>query len=207
MRTKTAERELAILAAAAAVFSELGIEKATMSDIVRRIGGSKSTIYSYFPTKELLVAAVLEHASEQLLQQAFHKLDADTPAALVLASFGQVYLHCLLQPEMLGMLRIAQQHGGTLQDGSDSFYERGPLVGWSLMAEHIRQRMSRGELRSADPWVTAMHLKGLLQAEHLDRAMFGYPVPSAQKIGEAALLAVDVFLRAYAAKQTRAAPT
>lgn len=198
MRTKSPERERAIVTAAAEVFSELGADKATMSDIVRRIGGSKSTIYSYFPSKEALVAAVMGQAAERLLQQAFHALDPAVPLARALGSFGQIYLRHLLTPDMLTMMRLAQQQADQ-PGGGMHFYETGPQQGWKVMADHLHQRMDAGEMRTADPSVAAMHLKGLLQAEYLDKALLGHPLPSHQKVGEAALLGVEVFLRAYAA--------
>lgn len=200
MRSKSPDRERAILTAAASVFSELGIDRATMSDIVARVGGSKSTLYSYFASKEALVAAVMGEAAERLLQQAFHALDPDVPLPRALGSFGQIYLRHLLAPDMIAMTRLAQQQADQPRGGR-LFYETGPLQGWRLMAEHLEQRMAQGEMRPADPWVAAMHLKGLLQAEYLDKALLGHPLPSAQKVGEAALLGVEVFLRAYAAPE------
>jgi AcrR family transcriptional regulator len=49
MKTKTEGKRLAILKAAADVFREVGFERASMSEIRARIGGSKATLYNYFP--------------------------------------------------------------------------------------------------------------------------------------------------------------
>ncbi len=48
MRTE-AKRE-AILKTAAQAFVELGYERASMSEIAARVGGSKGTLYAYFPS-------------------------------------------------------------------------------------------------------------------------------------------------------------
>jgi hypothetical protein len=54
VKTKTEARREAILAAAKAVFEEMGFEQATMSEITARVGGSKATLYRYFDSKEAL---------------------------------------------------------------------------------------------------------------------------------------------------------
>src|SRR4051812_31355525 len=99
MRTKTDERKQLILTTAAAAFTELGVDNTTMSELVARLGGSKSTIYSYFASKAELVSAVMGQATESLLQQAFNDLDVEQPMALALDRFGKAYLHYLLTPE------------------------------------------------------------------------------------------------------------
>jgi AcrR family transcriptional regulator len=196
MRTKTDERKQLILTTAAAAFTELGVENTTMSELVARLGGSKSTIYSYFASKAELVSAVMGHATESLLQQAFNDLDPRQPLALALDEFGNAYLRHLLTPEMVSIIRIAQQHGKR-DDNARLYYENGSQTGWNVMAEHLDLRKTSRELRDVDTFIAAIHLKGLLQAEHLERAMLGY-FPTSREIAAAAQRAVEVFLRAYA---------
>ncbi|KKB40742.1 TetR family transcriptional regulator [Bacillus thermotolerans] len=56
-----------ILAAAIEVFSESGIEKAKISDVVKRAGVAQGTFYLYFSSKQSLVPAI----AEQLLEEQF----------------------------------------------------------------------------------------------------------------------------------------
>src|SRR4051812_40556832 len=101
MRSKSEQRRAHILQVAAATFTELGVESTTMSEIVNRIGGSKSTIYSYYPSKAELVQAVVNYAAEIKLREAFTLLDPASPLADTLRQFGRTYLAQLLTPEML----------------------------------------------------------------------------------------------------------
>ncbi len=64
MKTKTESKRQAILKAAADVFREVGFERASMSEIRARIGGSKATLYNYFPSKEKLFFEVMYQAKE-----------------------------------------------------------------------------------------------------------------------------------------------
>lgn len=196
MRKKSDERRHHILQIATSTFSELGFDNTTMSEIVSRIGGSKSTIYSYFPSKDILMQAVLAHTAEIRLQQAFVALDVDRPLREMLRQFGRAYLVQLLTPEMLSALRMAQQNAH--RDGhGKQFYEAGPRAGWTLMQKYIEHHMQSGAIVSCDGWVAAMHLKGLLQSELLERAMFGEQIAAVRAIHLAADRAVEIFLRAY----------
>lgn len=182
---------------ATATFSELGVENTTMSEIVSRIGGSKSTIYNYFPSKDELVQAVLAQAAEFRLQDAFAALDPARPLATALRQFGRAYLAQLLAPEMLSATRIAQQDGARNGNGM-RFYDAGPRTGWTIVQGYLAHHAAAGTLIAGDTWVMAMHLKGLLQGELLERAMFG-DILTASEIDGAADRAVEAFLRAYRA--------
>ena len=197
MRSKSEQRRAHILQVAAATFTELGVENTTMSEIVNRIGGSKSTIYSYYPSKAELVQAVVNHAAEIKLREAFMLLDPASPLADTLRQFGRTYLAQLLTPEMLSAMRIAQQDGARSATGQH-FYANGPRVGWNMMQTWLEQQAAAGTLVDCDGRVAAMHLKGLLQSELLDQAMYGLPPPPAPAIQQAAERAVATFLLAYA---------
>jgi AcrR family transcriptional regulator len=59
-------KKQAILDKAAALIARKGFDVATMLDVARACGASKSHVYHYFPSKEdLLYAIVLEHITRQ----------------------------------------------------------------------------------------------------------------------------------------------
>ena len=61
------ERRLAILDVAKRSFLESGYSATSMSAISVELGGSKGTLWNYFPSKEELFAAVLEHVDRPVL--------------------------------------------------------------------------------------------------------------------------------------------
>jgi AcrR family transcriptional regulator len=72
-----------VVAAAAAVFAERGIE-AGVPDIAARAGVGKATVYRSFPTKEHLIAAVVIERLADLERRARERLDHPDPwAALI----------------------------------------------------------------------------------------------------------------------------
>src|SRR5262245_9820120 len=164
MRVRTEERRQAIMKAAREVFRDQGFERASMDAICERAGGSKATLYSYFPSKEdLFIACLREMASleganvEQFLNDA-----PDLPSGL--------------ERFVLWRLRSTLTKSGRavrLMIWSDSSHETlvkifGELdqnnTTWGRLATQLERAMERGELRKADPWTAAQHFRGLLEA-------------------------------------------
>ena len=63
---KKAESRERILAAAIRIFSERGIEEATVDEIASAADVGKGTIYNYFQTKEEIVVAFLIGIEKQV---------------------------------------------------------------------------------------------------------------------------------------------
>lgn len=76
-RQRGRERVATLLAAAVGVFAEKGYEAATMTEIAARAGASIGSLYQFFPTKELLAAA-LHEANGQALSQMLDDLASQT---------------------------------------------------------------------------------------------------------------------------------
>ncbi|BBY14068.1 TetR/AcrR family transcriptional regulator [Mycobacterium marseillense] len=76
--TETAQvtdtREL-IVESAFACFGGQGLQKATIVDIAKRAGVSRSTIYEYFSDKAAIVEACAEHASERFYREMSKAMD------------------------------------------------------------------------------------------------------------------------------------
>ncbi|OBJ01202.1 TetR family transcriptional regulator, partial [Mycobacterium alsense] len=56
-------------------FGKQGLQKATIVDIARRAGVSRSTIYEYFSDKAAIVEACAEHASERFYREMTKAMD------------------------------------------------------------------------------------------------------------------------------------
>ncbi|KQR96110.1 TetR family transcriptional regulator [Williamsia sp. Leaf354] len=65
------DQEDAILSAAAAEFTETGVRRASVDEIAKRAGVSRSTLYRRFPNKESLLLAV----ATRLYQDGMHALE------------------------------------------------------------------------------------------------------------------------------------
>lgn len=70
-RTRAAdfeEKQRSILTSAAAVFAELGMEKASMAQIATRSKVSKALLYHYYPSKDALIFDIIRSHLEELDQ-------------------------------------------------------------------------------------------------------------------------------------------
>ena len=84
-----------VVAAAAAVFAERGVE-ASVPDVAARAGVGKATVYRSFPTKEHLVAAVVIERMEDFARRARALLDEpDAAAALRELLTEKAVEHCV----------------------------------------------------------------------------------------------------------------
>ena len=71
------EKQLLLLNNAAAVFAELGMEKASMSQIALRCDVSKALLYHYYPSKGALIFDII-HSHLEALNEAVEKVAEET---------------------------------------------------------------------------------------------------------------------------------
>lgn len=69
-------RRDAVLAAAQRVFSEAGLEGATIRAIAQAAGYTPGAVYSYYPTKEAIYADILAHSLAALRDAVVSRMDA-----------------------------------------------------------------------------------------------------------------------------------
>jgi AcrR family transcriptional regulator len=173
MKTKTESKRRAILNAAAEVFREVGFERASMSEIRARIGGSKATLYNYFESKEKLFFEVMYQAKELELATITHALNPDADdVKQELLRFGQRFLAALYSPEAIAIRRLAIAESRHSNIGKIVF-EGATVPNEKQVGEFLRKAMKRGVLRTANPKTAAMQLLSLLEAELLQRVLLG----------------------------------
>jgi TetR/AcrR family transcriptional repressor of mexJK operon len=101
-----------ILQAARALFLERGFAGTSTDALATTAGVSKETLYTYFPSKEALLAAVLEHLiadfSRQRLAVPIDAPRINSPAELrqTLLLTARRILDSLMQPDYLALVRV-----------------------------------------------------------------------------------------------------
>ncbi len=84
----------AILQAAAQVFVQEGVERATTNRIAQVAGVSVGSLYQYFPSKEALVAAIIDQHRRKVIEQL--SLVADNAAELPLEEAARAFIGLMI---------------------------------------------------------------------------------------------------------------
>ncbi|KER84515.1 TetR/AcrR family transcriptional regulator [Xanthomonas sp. NCPPB 2865] len=199
MRVRTEEKRDAIVQAASEVFLELGFEGASMSQIAARVGGSKRTLYGYFPSKEELFVAFAKDMSDRYIDPLLDALSqSNGPVAETLQRFGEDILGFLCAPSSITIWQTIIGVSGRSDVGA-LFFNSGPEEGVQRMADYLQTQMDRGAIRCADVLIASRQFGGLLEAETLMPCLFGaLKDPSPEYLRGAAQRAVEMFLAAYA---------
>lgn len=207
MRTKTEERRQLILDVAAELFMQTGFEKASMAEISSRVGGSKATLYNYFPSKDELFLAVMDQKGRRHLESIFTSLSQPGHLGERLRRFGDQYLRMRLSDEFVAIHRMAEHEAGRTEVGRLVF-NNGVRRGWGLVADFLRLAMDHATLPPCDPWVAAWHLKALLEAELREPRVLGVisSVPEDAELEAVVERALAVWARGYGAQMAAALP-
>lgn len=196
-------RRLEILKVATVVFLERGYEAGAMSEVARRLGGSKETLYRYFNSKQALFAAVVREGAARHGRHMLSEVSESGDLALDLERLGRALLTFITSEEPLALRRAVIAKAGK-SDVGKLYFEQGWGAAWDSVAARLAKAMEQRRLRRADPWTAAMHFRGLCQSGLYDLRLEGVVEDLApEEIARAAGDAVDVFLRAYAVRRSR----
>lgn len=166
-------RRAAFVEAVRGAFFERGYSATTMSAIAAEVGGSKTTLWSYFPAKEGLFEAVVDDLVERYGEALTIDLDLDAPAAEVLRRFADVLTATSLTPPLLALFRLVVAEADRFPHLAQTYYERGPRRGKERLAAWMAARMAKGDLRRGDPMLAVHQFVGLLQAATYQLAILG----------------------------------
>jgi AcrR family transcriptional regulator len=205
MRLRTEEKRNEILGLAAQVFLEQGFARTSMSEIAARVGGSKTTLYGYFRSKEeLFVEVVLAEAAKQLLP-VLEELDENAPDLRdVLLPMAEKLVTFMLSPDAIAVHRMVMSEAGRSNIGQQ-YYLNGPQRGLGYITAFLERASKIGKIRPCNFGMAATHLVALIEAEWVSPALFGVarPAPSRLDIRHSTERAIEVFLSAYATINAR----
>jgi AcrR family transcriptional regulator len=203
MRVKTEERRQAIIEKAREVFQEEGFDRASMSEIAARVGGSKATLYSYFKSKEELFVAVMKGSTEvgnvykPFADPSLPKVSSFEDLREILQAYGLHYVRLQTSENALAVRRSLIAQGDRSDMGKVAF-EGGPLQNYMMVATFLERMMREGYLRQEVPWVALGHLIHLLESGLILPRLIGVIKSiTPEMINDAVPRAIDVFLRGY----------
>lgn len=192
------ERYTRIITAATELFLRDGYSETSIDRILERSGGSKATLYSYFPTKDDLFRAVTDAVVENDRQP---ELNARDDVFETLRAFAEQRLNVIFSPSHRALLRVVIAERQKFPDLARAYYETGPKKSRELMIGYLRDLHDEGKLVVEDPREAAGIFIGMLIHEWYSRSLLldAEPPPPEHARQRAATVA-KLFLEAYRAR-------
>jgi AcrR family transcriptional regulator len=168
-----------------------------MSEISERVGGSKATLYGYFKSKEELFAAALEEAVGERSEEIFERLTGPGSLRERLVDYARAYMESRLEPDWIGVARALISEAER-SDICDLIRPQFIVPKWQRLAGVLEKEMAASRLRAADPYRAAIHLRGLIEGDLIERRLHGDDSITPAEVATEVVEGVDAFLRAYA---------
>ena len=141
----------AILDIARDIFLSQGYAATSMSQVAARLGGSKGTLYNYFPSKQELFEAVIRNECELKQAAMFDTLEVEgEDVEVVLREVGRRYTHLVLSEPAIILSRVVIAESTRRPDLGRTLYEAGPKRGRIRLAAYVSRQMQAGRLRDGD---------------------------------------------------------
>jgi len=140
------DKAAAVLAGAREIFLAHGFTAATTDMIQRAAAVSKSTVYSHYPNKEALFAAVMEAECEYSLSTIRNLEFSNHCLESVLGEVARAYLDIVLSLRTLALYRVVVAEAPRFPELARRFYVAGPGAMNGIVATLLDGNLSKDEL-------------------------------------------------------------
>ena len=144
------------------MFLEMGYEKASMNNLVKRSGSSKSTIYKHFRSRQALFIAVLDEIIRDHLDP-IENLDLTTLSIEEgLKLIGRKSLKVITSKDFVNLCRIIYAEAERIPNVGNTYYEHGPKRGMAGVAKYLSTMVEKGKIRCTDPSLASQYFWGMI---------------------------------------------
>jgi AcrR family transcriptional regulator len=184
-----------ILEAATQLFLRVGYEQTSIDAILLQSGGSKSTLYAYFPTKEDLFRSVIDSVVDNDSAAA---LDICGNPRIVLTEFAANRLRVVLSARHRAVLGLVIAERERFPDLARIYSERGPRRSLARLATYLEVLKRREALAIDNAEEAAEFFVGMLCQHWYKQIHYSAePAPSEARLRAHAERVVTRFLAAY----------
>ena len=190
-RRQAAKRD-EILAAAKKVFFVKGYARASMDDIQQIVGGSKLTLYRYFPSKEALYAEIVHEVADQMVPASESEFTNDLIADI--RALGKRYVSTLLLPETLELFRGVIAEAPHFPELGPLFFKNGPGRLMESLEKRFQIADESGEWKIPRSSLAAEHFAGMLRTNIHWKALIVGHIASESEINSCVEEAIQTLL-------------
>ncbi|WP_243727646.1 TetR/AcrR family transcriptional regulator [Actinocrispum wychmicini] len=150
-----------ILGAAIEVYAEAGYHGSSLREIAKRAGITHAGLIYYFPTKEALLAAVLEHRDTQDADR--ERFATTPPGREVLRRFITLAEHNVRNPGVVDLYARLAAEAVAADHPAHEYFQRHYRTARDIALKSFQALADRGELRDGvDPNATAVAFIALM---------------------------------------------
>ena len=176
------ERRSEIFDAALKVFSELGYDRATLSDVVERVGVSKGCLYHHFESKERLLMELLrEKASTVRAEEEALTAAAGSREEVLRMLVDRMWQH-LKEPGRIEFAKLMITELPKAPDAARCLFEEFAVPKREMMRKVLEREGAEGRMHEADaetaavvvPWMILGVALGLHAFRGIDPSEISY---------------------------------
>ncbi|HZF44894.1 MAG TPA: TetR/AcrR family transcriptional regulator, partial [Sphingomonadaceae bacterium] len=184
--------------AARASFLKNGYAGTSMSGLLKTLGGSKATLWSYFRSKEELFAAVIEDVSLNFRAEIQDVLATETDLERSLTAFCRAFLRKITSPDGQATWRLVIAESGRFPEVGQIFHEKAASKVQGALREYLARQIAEGKLVQEDPAIMVETLISLCSGQHM-RAIWGLERLTDEELDIWAQRFTRHFLKVYSA--------
>jgi AcrR family transcriptional regulator len=187
-----------------ACFAEQGFRGTTVRGLAARVGLSEAALYRYYPSKEALYAAIIEHkmAAVDIVAVLGPAASRRDDRELFLGLAREVFSRVESDPTFLRILYFSALEGHRL---ADPFFESRVKRLREFVSDYIARRIEDGDFVPVDPVIASRAFLGMV-FDHLNvRLVLGQADAYPQPRDAVTETFVSIFLRGMRTRPTEGA--
>ncbi|SIS88309.1 TetR/AcrR family transcriptional regulator [Insolitispirillum peregrinum] len=192
--TRGESRRQAMLAAATELFLEKGFEHTTLSDIVSRSKGSRSTLYEQFGNKEGLLRAMIEDVTSDIWAVIVPDESPLPFTEEALITLARRFVTAAMSPRAVAVFRILVTEGPRMPEMALFFLERGPRTIERLLAERFAEALRDRKTVGTPQQLAQVFIGGVMGVFHSYKVVGQYTDDIESKMNTHIPTAVRLFL-------------
>ena len=204
-RRRSGARAERLLDVATEVFLDKGFKGASVSEIARRAGASKQTLYARYPSKAALFAALVERKASRLFER-IGPLGEGRSLRETLIHCGYELLELISSEEAHGVHRVVIAESTEFPELGEIFWDRGPGKTRAMLANYLRAQQKLGNIQCGEPEQAVEILLAMIISATSLRATLGLEAEAVKTQAQRKSwvnFAVDMFLSAMQANAVR----
>jgi AcrR family transcriptional regulator len=181
------------------VFFDKGFDATSMDDVSAEAGVSKATLYVYFDNKERLFSEVIGEERRKMVAWQFPIDHDDHDVAAVLGRLGRALVKIVTTPYVVMSFRAVLGIGERIPQLGRAYYDEGPRVVISRLADYLARQAALGILDIDDAELAAAQFLDMAQTTMARPMLFSAAdAPTEERVNYVVDSAVRVFMAAYA---------